>query len=235
MSRTARRPASIGAFTLIEMLVVVGIISLLAALLFPVLISARSKARSAVCLSNMKQIGDAILLYAQDYDDLFPYGADPSDQHSNPSIWPPSQQPTVDAMPQLNTVLDAYIKSDEVWRCPADTGFDHLDTWGESYVKLAARPTMYDAFGMSYLYRTQIAILQKRTCDLDGYEPWPPCLEHGPSDVNVLMDASGAWHGSGQDMPDKRYNALMGDMHARSQNAAQFYQAWSLSLTNTCQ
>src|SRR5579883_2163156 len=122
---TARRRAMAG-FTLVEMLVVIGVISLLAALLFPVFISARANARRSVCLSNMHQIGGAIFLYAQDYDDSYPYGADPSDQHSNPNIWPPQDQATVMAMPQLNVVLSTYLKSPQVWRCPADTGFDHM-------------------------------------------------------------------------------------------------------------
>lgn len=232
--RTAPSPAGASGFTLVELLVVIGIISLLAALLFPVFLSARAKAREAVCLSNMRQIGDAIDLYAEDYDGFYPYGADPSDQHSVPSIWPPSEQAQVMAMPQLNTVLAPYVREPEVWCCPADTGFNHMDTWGNTYVKLDARPTMYQAFGMSYLYRTQIALLHENLCDLSGYEPSPPCYEHGPAEVNVLMDANGSWHGYGQDMPDKRYNVLMGDGHVVSQNAAQFYQSWSLSLTDPC-
>ena len=235
MRRIAPVPAWPAGFTLVELLVVVGVISLLAALLFPVFLSARARAREAVCLSNMRQIGNGVILYAQDYDDLYPYGADPSDQHSDPSIWSPSEQATVTAMPQLNTVLVSYIHSSEVWQCPSDTGFDRLDTWGDSYVDLDARPSMYDAFGMSYLYRTQIALLHESLCDLSGYETDPPCREHGPAEVNVLMDGNGSWHGSGQDMPSKRYNVLMGDGHVVSQNAGQFYQSWSLSLTDPCQ
>lgn len=232
--RTSSSPVRTPGFTLVELLVVVGIISLLAALLFPVFLSARAKAREAVCLSNMRQIGNAIILYADDYDELYPYGADPSDQHSDPSIWPPSDQATIMAMPQLNTVLSGYVHSQQVWRCPADTGFDRLDTWGDSYVNLNARPTMYDAFGMSYLYRTQIALLHETLCDLSGYETTEPCRQHGPSEVNVLMDGNGSWHGTGQDMLNKRYNVLMGDGHVVSQNSAQFYQSWSLSLTDPC-
>src|SRR5262249_31959982 len=63
-------------FTLIELLVVIAIIAILAAILFPVFAQARSKARRAACLSNQKQIGTAVMLYAQDYDEVLPGNTD---------------------------------------------------------------------------------------------------------------------------------------------------------------
>lgn len=59
-------------FTLIELLVVIAIIAILAAILFPVFAQARAKARQATCVSNMKQLGIAILMYTQDYDETLP-------------------------------------------------------------------------------------------------------------------------------------------------------------------
>src|SRR5437764_4746443 len=64
------RPQS--GFTLIELLVVIAIIAILAAILFPVFARAREQARKATCGSNMKQIATGTLMYAQDYDELFP-------------------------------------------------------------------------------------------------------------------------------------------------------------------
>jgi len=57
------------AFTLIELLVVIAIIAILAAILFPVFAQAREQARKTTCLSNMKQIGLAQIMYANDYDE----------------------------------------------------------------------------------------------------------------------------------------------------------------------
>ena len=57
-------------FTLIELLVVIAIIAILAAILFPVFAQARQKARQANCLSNLKQVELAWIMYAQDYDEV---------------------------------------------------------------------------------------------------------------------------------------------------------------------
>jgi prepilin-type N-terminal cleavage/methylation domain-containing protein/prepilin-type processing-associated H-X9-DG protein len=59
-------------FTLIELLVVIAIIAILAAILFPVFAQARAKARQTACMSNCRQIGTGILMYTQDYEEVWP-------------------------------------------------------------------------------------------------------------------------------------------------------------------
>jgi prepilin-type N-terminal cleavage/methylation domain-containing protein/prepilin-type processing-associated H-X9-DG protein len=100
-------------FTLIELLVVIAIIAILAAILFPVFAKAREKARQSSCLSNVKQIGLGILQYAQDYDEMLPFGClytgtDVTGYHG-----------TVGELLWYDTIKP-YIKSTQIYRCPSD-------------------------------------------------------------------------------------------------------------------
>jgi len=82
-ARTTAHPA----FTLVELLVVLTIISLLAALLFPALASAKAKTHSVVCSSNLRQLGMAFMLYLDDNKDTFPTGAAASPLGAQPEDW----------------------------------------------------------------------------------------------------------------------------------------------------
>jgi prepilin-type N-terminal cleavage/methylation domain-containing protein/prepilin-type processing-associated H-X9-DG protein len=76
-----KRKSSYG-FTLIELLVVIAIIAILAAILFPVFANAREKGRQASCTSNVGQLGKALLLYLDDFDETYLpgwYNPDPAE------------------------------------------------------------------------------------------------------------------------------------------------------------
>lgn len=84
-------------FTLIELLVVIAIIAILAAILFPVFAQARAKARAISCMSNLKQIGTASMMYIQDYDETFPggWGGSEGGQNDGVLIWRISMLPYI--------------------------------------------------------------------------------------------------------------------------------------------
>jgi len=136
-------------FTLIELLVVIAIIAILAAILFPVFAQARESARSISCVSNLKQIGTAVRMYAQDYDEEFPMGTYPGPRNWEVNLdvnpYPPDNQcldgfglwqgfNPGDGGPNyvgcayggefyrtlMQVQLGPYIKNIQLWYCPSD-------------------------------------------------------------------------------------------------------------------
>lgn len=211
-ARTRHAPG----FTLIELLIVIAIIAILAALIFPVFARAREKARALRCIANQRQLGNAFMMYAQDWDDLYPWAVDSADRYA-PQIWAgfPPFQAQIPSLQMLNVVLNPYVNAPEVWHCPSDRGYDYLDN---TSIPLHGRPTAFQTFGMSYFYRTEVAVLRLPTTGVDR-----------PSETNILMDSSGDWHGQDRDR-GARFNILYADGHVKTATRKQHDQAFSLPL-----
>lgn len=101
------------AFTLIELLVIIAIIAILASVLFPVFAQAREKARSTTCLSNLKQITMAEIMYSQDYDETFGFflGNCVGNEHIVQCV-------ITDPIAQ---VVHTYLKGEQALFCPDRT------------------------------------------------------------------------------------------------------------------
>jgi prepilin-type N-terminal cleavage/methylation domain-containing protein/prepilin-type processing-associated H-X9-DG protein len=109
------------AFTLIEMLVVIAIIGIVAALLLPALARTREAGRSAACLSNLHQIGLGLQIYVQD------------NQNRMPVMYDRSTNSAVTNGPSIDIVLSSFVGGNtNVFRCPSD--FENLfQLTGSSY------------------------------------------------------------------------------------------------------
>ena len=201
-------------FTLIELLVVIAIIAILAAILFPVFAQAREKARQTACLSNEKQIGNALMMYVQDYDETYPRSVFNADPRVN--FW---ENGNYDKAITWDAVLNPYIKNGKAGPAIDASGFDNRGLGGKVFECPSDQGDKDPAFaklgGMSYS--------TAGTWVYDSSEP----LSHG---IFTKVDSAG---------PDGLYNVVvsMPEVPAPAETLAfvehPYYQSATNSANNT--
>jgi prepilin-type N-terminal cleavage/methylation domain-containing protein/prepilin-type processing-associated H-X9-DG protein len=227
-------PNQARAFTLVEIIVVVALLALLAAMLFPAFASARAKAREASCVSNLRQIGMGISLYARDFDDFYPRGTDTAERLA--ATEPPNPPEAMSSLPLLRDVLQPYLPPRAVWHCPSDTGWKRAGSaYYDSNGALASLPqcdSAFERFGTSYNYRVNLG-LQRVRYPAHAYSfAKPPNTpgEISSSEVGVMSDMTGNWHG-GTDFGSESSILLFADGHVKRQlRISQLMAAWLLPL-----
>jgi competence protein ComGC len=151
-----KKTCGLPAFTLIEVLIDLAVILLLAAILFPVFAQARDMARRAVCVTHQKQLGQALLIYLQDYDETFPVQTVDPDGRSpftgGISFSPADGRPDSTWMGSLRT----YAVNPQVSVCPAARGKEDR----------LARPTAHSI--SSYVYNGLLGSFLR-----EDLPPWP--------------------------------------------------------------
>lgn len=206
---------SLKAFTLIELLVVIAIIGILASMLFPVFAQAREKARQIDCVSNMKQMAYALMMYSQDYD-----GCNPAQDHlyidpCNPCpFWMDIAYGVPDwyTSPYSNwaQAIFPYVKNLAVYQCRSSRGWtpnSNISQPGLSFVYNGFASARSDAsvpdpagyiLLWDYRYTTSYAVANPVPTGWSWYAGW---ASH-PEQYNILF-----FDGHVKNRPESQFKA----------------------------
>lgn len=204
------------AFTLIELLVVIAIIAILAAILFPVFARAREAARKAACSSNLKQLGTAVMMYTQDYDETLPFH-----YHGGGGV---ALRYPRDGEQYINTddysvpadQFFAYVKNREVFGCPSSSRgrtapnwkYEHDYAWNTSVFPPLPTSTPRS---LSTLERPADLVYAA-----DAYWEWLQPNTWGEWCNNASYSVNGVTAGRFYSRHSGQANILWGDGHVKS-------------------
>jgi prepilin-type N-terminal cleavage/methylation domain-containing protein/prepilin-type processing-associated H-X9-DG protein len=137
-------------FTLIELLVVIAIIAILAAILFPVFLSAKESARTSKCLNNLKQLTQAYIEYCEDNHGCAPLLRNTTTDYSHPTDWagaPVKRQ----AHPERGSLF-RYVRNVKVYNCPSEENIAAVGiSWSLPVAADNGTPTVYPTnYPLSY-------------------------------------------------------------------------------------
>ena len=186
-STTSRRLAR--GFSLVELLVVIGIIALLVGILLPVLSRAREESKKTACLSNLRQLGQGMLMYANEHRDRLPNG--------NPPGTAKSYAGTNVVLTNLSVV---YLKNAGVFHCPSDNDPTPPVIETADYTLPNSARVSYDFYSVYWQpeHGPKVARLHGQAplaWDLDGGSAKPQADQnHGTKGGNVLFaDGHAEW------------------------------------------
>ncbi len=187
-------------FTIIELLMVIAVVAILAAILFPVFARAREQGRKAACLSNLKQLGSAYMMYVQDYDETYPLSAQ-SPARIKEAYWSPPNLVESQSSPEYigyyatqgaNAVYP-YTKNYQIWACPSSIPADVPFTGGNPYPKFTpgVQPTE-----ISYMFNGLLSSVNLVYVKFPTYVP-------------LLWEGGGSrWRGAGHANPGVNVNPM---------------------------
>ena len=174
------------AFTLVEVLVVLGVLVILIAILLPAAVKARQQAKRAACAATLHSLGHALRMYAGDHHDRLPNGGPPG------TVLDPAG---VDAV--LVALNERYVRAPAAFRCPADADDPPTAIVSGAYLAVDSARTSYDFYSLFWLPEMGPKLARIRDApiawDMNGASPPGRATNHKGGGNVVFADGHAAW------------------------------------------